>query len=297
MSTVSSGSGDKSGTSNTGGANGNGDHHGTPCARRKIRRWKRISVMLTAASVGAGVYGAYHSGRSSALARHNNELQAENVRLITQQTTIQREASAFDQDYRSVEITFALYDQWEKNLDPETRRRLGSYVACASRWSKEETPKAVRILVDEKLGNNAAMIRENPCVMELLCLSEAEAKDDKRVAEEVSAYRTAVIKVLNTFEAVAMVRNNACSQRVRQIVDDGYREIIQTRTDQLMPFVETYSQSVNPAWLPLTDLVYKGDWKQRPLTQTTTAPQVTPQVDPQVRADPQVGLLANGVTK
>jgi hypothetical protein len=186
------------------------------------------------------------------------------------QGMLQSANSKFERNQRVVELSLDLATFWEAQLDHDTRFRRRRFVALlADLKTKEEKRGLVKALIN--IGNMLSL-DELPENLALRRLIEPDINPDNPekmpAVMAVSRYRAALVRTLNTMEAIAIVRKHSEDRpEVLNVLDDAYAgTVLQTYTG-LKLFIDEYREEnkggrLKSAWAPLTVM---ADEEQRKL--------------------------------
>jgi hypothetical protein len=178
---------------------------------------------------------------------------------------LQSSPNSLEKNQRMVEMAASLANFWEEQLDQETRYRLARFIALlkSSEYSPEEKNKLLESLVETNILE-ADSIRSNLLLNKLIGLyssPENPSRSKTDPIQEVFKYRSTLIRVLNTMEMIAIVRQHTKDlPKAKKVIDSAYRGAIRQRYDDLMAFIGAYRQKYSssreiPPWAPLDDMI------------------------------------------
>ncbi len=203
-------------------------------------------------------------------------------------------ANRYDELHRALELTTQFGAQWEMILDTRTRGALRSTINAFT--DSTATPAEQHQLLDILVTSSAksdAELRQVQSRLLTKWFGNVAAPDTtvqrswvqgrkgklgrwitKRVVGAnttgmidlpIRDYRLALVRALNLFEQVAVLRNsarrNGFDEEVR-IIDSQYWKVVLLRVDQLRPFIDAYSLHTygvpRRAWTLLLDEIDQG---------------------------------------
>lgn len=154
----------------------------------------------------------------------------------------------FERHQRVRELALQLASFWEAQLEPETRYLVGRLTAKLKALPTDEERNAlVRSLLDPRNLIDSDAILKNPENKQLLELIQPElgsanpngAAMTPTVA--VARYKAAAIKVLNTMEAIAIVKEYSGDfPEGLEVIDRAYSGAILQQYRRMKPFVHEY---------------------------------------------------------
>jgi hypothetical protein len=163
---------------------------------------------------------------------------------------------------------------WETQLDPDTRYlvvRFGAKLKALQ--SDEEKQGLVDALVDTSNLRDSETVLNNRYLSDLIQPDLGAPGSNIPTTTPVAAaarYRAAVMRVLNTMEAVAIVKEYSHElPEALDVIDHAYTGAILRQYDKLSLFVERYNEKATvaqgkPGWELLIKMVKEEEAKLKP---------------------------------
>jgi len=217
------------------------------------KRYKKLSQRLQVGGLVVAVL-------TIMLMYWNIRLQASNVNLYSSNVALQSSLSTFEKNQRVVEMSINLADFWGNQLDPVTRYRGSRFLLILKslNGSPQEQKNFVSALLDQSELNPESI--SNQHLLELIDPKFSPVKG-ANPSFELSGYKSALIKILNTMEAIANVKRHTLDNpEAQRVLESAYAGAIKQRYRDLSPFVEAYRERTNdgrkqPAWQPIDEMV------------------------------------------
>lgn len=154
----------------------------------------------------------------------------------------------FDAHQRTVEIAFKMNEVWESVLDASTRfkmMRVYGVLDIYEKTSPDQIKLLFKIILDAK-----NMVAATPVTLntnEPLKALIGESTNASEIQMQISDYRTALLRCLNTFEAVAIIRNSArkSHRKTAIIIEDQFWNNIKWHAERLKIFKDVYDEVLN----------------------------------------------------
>lgn len=183
---------------------------------------------------------------------------------------LQLALSTFEKNQRVVEMSVSLAGFWENQLDIETRYRTTRFINKLKSLSPEEQKDFLGALLDSQSMLNPESIKNNKALTDLIDpkFSPDPASSAANPCLEVSKYKSTLVRVLNTMEVIAIVKEHTQDNpEAQRVLESAYSGAIQQRYDELKPFVEAYREKTKagrdlPAWQPIDDMINGGKNKK-----------------------------------
>lgn len=193
------------------------------------------------------------------------------IPLAYWQGRMQSSYSEFEKNQRVVELSLNLASFWETQLDPDTRYRAGRFVNKLNSFNTEEEKRILaNSLLESKNLVDSNSVRQDKFLYELIEPDlSLDGPDGSKMSPvmAVARYKYAIMRALNTMEAIAIVREHSEDEAVK-VIDRAYAGAVQQTYKGLIPFIEVYRErnkdgrgTSAPAWEPLTRMVKDEDRK------------------------------------
>ncbi len=222
------------------------------------QRYKRLNQRLQFVSLLVAILAIGLTYWNVKVQSSNGNLQELNNRLLLSQ-------SEFEKNQRVVEMAISLGNYWEERLDENTRHKAHRFIlVLSSLTSSPEREKAfLSDFLDSKNYLNSDSIKKNPDLNHLL--DPAYNLDNTNgslpnLSVEISRYRSALVKLLNTMEMIAIVHKHTKEPEARNVLKYAYVSSIKQRYEALKPFIKAYQEKYKgdrevPAWQLLDEMV------------------------------------------
>lgn len=159
------------------------------------------------------------------------------------------------------EVALNLWDKWESIHENKNRTRLLNFL----KWIEIETDIEIKNQWIDFFVRGSRVSRETfrntkmPEKMKEMFLAK---NGDKITIEEIEAIRTALFNELNIMEKVAVAYQHEVADR--NILNYAFKVTIVIQTTEFELLIDRVRDVTNnsQAWMPLTDLVFDGDWKK-----------------------------------
>lgn len=258
-------------------------HSNTPAQSPQVSHAEDSSYAHPDAGAAAGTARAEGRRRSKRRGVASTHLQTIGliaailtIPLAYWQGRVQSYQSAFEKNQRMRELALNLASFWETQLDPETRYMAGRFVAKLKALPNDEERSAlVRALLNSNnLLNSDAVLnnQENRQLHELIQADLGSPTSNVPALTPVMAvarYKAAVMRVLNTMEAIAIIREYSKGfPEAQEVIDRAYSGAIRRQYENLKPFLQEYQRQTGdvgwPAWELLIKMVDKAALNEAP---------------------------------
>ena len=177
----------------------------------------------------------------------------------------QSNQGAFEQHQRVRELALQMASFWETQLDPDTRYLAARFGAKLKALQGDEEKRGlVDALVDTSNLRDSETVLKNRYLSDLIQPDLGAPDSNVPAMTPVMAaarYRAAVMRVLNTMEAIAIVKEY--SQELPdalKVIDRAYTGAILRQYDKFSLFIERYNEAATiaqdkPGWELLIKMV------------------------------------------
>ncbi len=237
-------------------------HEGDSRLEKRYKRLNQRFQLLGFIVAALTVLLTYWNIRLQSL---NNSLQSAQIDLQSLNNRLQSDQSDYEKNQRVVELAVSLGAYWEERLDQDTRHRTYRFMLILE--SLNSSPERQKAFLQAFLSKNnhldSSSVGNNKDLKRLL---DPKFRLDNpsgaapNLSVELSKYRSALVRLLNTLELIAIVRKYTNDPEAKKVLKYAYESSIKQRYKALEPFVREY-QNVNaadrdvPAWYLLDEMV------------------------------------------
>jgi hypothetical protein len=179
------------------------------------------------------------------------------IPIAYKQGKVQLSHNQFEEKQRAGEMALALGAYWEERLDEGTRYRARRFMNTLKRLKSSPERQNAFLSAFFDGENDPDIVEENEDLKNLLNLGHSPAENNKSkndVTVELSNYRSALVRLLNTMEMIAIVKKYTKDSDAQNVLDYAYVSSIK------QPFIRKY-QDIDkdtrdvPAWYLLDEMI------------------------------------------
>lgn len=177
----------------------------------------------------------------------------------------------FERHQRVRELALDMASFWETQFDPDTRYFAGRFGVKINALQSDEDKRAlIGALADINNLRDSETVLNNRYLADLIQPDLGVPNSNVPAMTPVMAvarYRAAVMRVLNTMEAIAIVKEYSQElPEAQDVIDRAYTGAILRQYKKLGPFVEQYNEEAfagqqRPAWELLIKMVKEEEKK------------------------------------